>query len=107
MLDLRGAIGLLNPFGLVVVSDSGGVLNKVVSPNMPKEVIDEAVTLGRDLYRILETVASELGYEIPRTVTLKLDEYDLVLIRKKGKLVIAITYIAPAKGAEDYAMAEA
>lgn len=98
---------MLNPFGLVVISDNGGVVNKVVSPSMPKDVVDEAVTLGRDLYRVLETIALEFGYGVPRTVTLKLDEYDVVLIRKRGKLVIAITGVVPFKQVEGYATAEA
>lgn len=79
-----------NPFGLVVIGNDGGVINKILSPNLPLNIVEEAIALGRDIYRLLQAIAEEFNYSLPKTVSLVLDDYEIVLIKKKDKIIVAI-----------------
>jgi len=98
---------LKNPFGLVVIGIDGGVINKFLSPNLPSSIVDEAVALSRDIYRLLQAIAEEFNYSLPKTISLVLDDYEIVLIKKKDKIIVAIHYYAMPEGKRGEVLAEA
>lgn len=79
-----------NSFGFVVIGDDGNIINRVLSPNLPLSVVEEAVALGRDIYRLLQAIAEEFRYSLPKTINIVLDDYEIALMRRKDRIIIAI-----------------
>jgi hypothetical protein len=81
-----------NGFAVVVLDNDGNVLNYAIPLNMPYHIVKEAVALGRDVYRVVKTIVKELGYKRPRYITLRVDEYEVTVFDRTGKILIAILY---------------
>lgn len=79
-----------NSFGLVVIGSDGTVINKILSPNLPLSVVEEAVALGRDIYRLLQAIAEEFNYKLPKTINIVLDSYEVAIMRRKDRIIIAV-----------------
>ncbi len=81
-----------NGFGVVVLSSEGRIIDYSLPLNMPYTVMREAVSLGYDIYRVVNTVVEELGYKLPRYITIKLDDYEVSIFKRSNKLVIVVIY---------------
>jgi len=77
-------------FGVVVLSESGEVIAASVPSEIPQQVLGEAVALARDVYRVVSAVSRELGYEMPRSISIKTLDYEVTVFNRYGKLVVAV-----------------
>jgi len=77
-------------FGVVVLSESGEVVAASVPSGIPQQVLGEAVALARDIYRVVSVVSRELGYKMPRSMSIKTPDYEVTVFNRHDKLVIAV-----------------
>lgn len=85
---------LSTSFGVVVLDENGRVVDYSIPIDMPVKLLKEATTLSYDVYRVIETIIKELGYSMPRYITLKLDNYEVTVFNRNSKLLVAIVYSA-------------
>ncbi len=79
-------------FGVIVMNEEGKVIDYSLPPSMPHTLLKEAVSLGYDVYRMVKSIAKELGYRVPKNMTIKLDEYEVTVFSRYNRIVMAIIY---------------
>ena len=79
-------------FGVIVLDNEGRVIDYSVPMGIPYNVMREAVSLGYDVYRVVNTIVKELGYKLPRYITVKLDEYEVSIFKRYGKILVVVVY---------------
>jgi len=77
-------------FGVVVLSESGEVIVASVPSEIPRQVLGEAVALARDIYRVVSVVSRELGYKMPRSISIRTLDYEVTVFNRHNRLVVAV-----------------
>ncbi len=84
-------------FGVVLLDSDGRVVDYALPLEMPYTVLREAVSLGYDVYRVVNTVIGELGYKPPRHISIKLDNYEVSILKRPTGLLLVVFYEEPVK----------
>jgi len=79
-------------FGVVVLNGSGEVIAASVPSEIPQQVLGEAIALARDVYRVVSVVSRELGYKMPRSMTLRTLDYEVTVFNRHDKLIVAVIF---------------
>lgn len=79
-------------FGIIVLDNEGRIIDYAMPINIPYNIMKEAIGLGYDIYRVISTVVKELGYKLPRYITIKLDDYEVSLFKRSDKLILVVLY---------------
>jgi predicted regulator of Ras-like GTPase activity (Roadblock/LC7/MglB family) len=77
-------------FAIVVLDRDGRVIDYSAPINMSFTMLREAFKLGYDVYRMINVIIKELGYEKPRNMTVKMDEYEVTIFDRGKYIVMAI-----------------
>jgi predicted regulator of Ras-like GTPase activity (Roadblock/LC7/MglB family) len=77
-------------FAIVVLDRDGRVIDYSAPINMSFTLLREAFRLGYDVYRMINVVVKELGYEKPRNMTVKMDDYEVTIFDRGKYIVMAI-----------------
>ncbi len=77
-------------FAVAVVSMDGKVLGYSAPLSMTKEELFNALKLGYDAFRVINTIVKQLGYKSPRNITVKTDEYEVTVFNRGTKLVFTV-----------------
>jgi len=89
---------LAENFGVVVIDENGRIIDYSVPTTMPYSLLKEAVSLSYDIYRTVKVITKELGYSIPKNMTIKLDSYEVTIFKRYNRIVIVIIYEEAIKG---------
>lgn len=79
-------------FGIIVLDNEGRIIDYAMPINIPYNIMKEAIGLGYDIYRVISTVVKELGYKLPRYITIKLNDYEVSLFKRSDKLILVVLY---------------
>ncbi len=77
-------------FAVIVATKEGKVLDYAAPLEFPKEILREAGRFGYEIYSIVSTIVKELGYHMPRNITVKTSDYEITVFDRGDKLVFAI-----------------
>ncbi len=77
-------------FAVAVVSIDGKVLGYSAPLSMTKEELFNALKIGYDAFRVIDTIVKQLGYKSPRNITVKTEEYEVTVFNRGTKLVFAV-----------------
>jgi predicted regulator of Ras-like GTPase activity (Roadblock/LC7/MglB family) len=77
-------------FAVMVTTKDGKVLDYAAPLEFPKHILEEAAKFGFEIYSIVHTIVKELGYSMPRNITVKTSEYEVTVFDRGSRLVFAI-----------------
>ncbi len=77
-------------FAIVVLDRDGRVIDYSAPINMSFTLLREAFRLGYDVYRMISVIVKELGYEKPRNMTVKMNDYEVTIFDRGKYIVMAI-----------------
>jgi len=83
--------------GIVILDQAGNTIYHAISPKIPGSVVKEAVLLGYDIYRVIAGITGELGYSLPKSVSVKMSEYEIIILKRGNRVVLALIYENPAE----------
>ncbi|ADI31402.1 hypothetical protein Shell_0264 [Staphylothermus hellenicus DSM 12710] len=77
-------------FAVAVIDDQGRVIDYSAPINMSFDTLREAIRLGYDVFRMINVIVREIGYEKPRNITVKMDNYEITVFSRGSKIVVVI-----------------
>lgn len=77
-------------FAVVVLDNEGRVIDYSAPLNMSYSLLREAVRLGYDMFRMVNIIVKEIGYEKPRNITVKMNDYEITVFDRGSKIVMII-----------------
>lgn len=77
-------------FAVAVIDDQGRVIDYSAPINMSFDTLREAIRLGYDMFRMINVIVKEIGYEKPRNITVKMNNYEITVFSRGSRIIVVI-----------------
>ncbi len=82
----------MSELAVAVLDLQGRLITCSSTSSMPYSKIQNAVRMGYDIFRTIDFIVRELGYETPKNVSVKTEDLELTVFRRRDKVVVAMIY---------------
>lgn len=82
----------MSELAVAVLDLQGRLITCSSTDTMPYSKIQSAVRMGYDIFRTIDFIVRELGYETPKNISVKAEDLELTVFKRRDKVVVAVIY---------------
>ncbi|MCD6488774.1 MAG: hypothetical protein J7K21_06075 [Desulfurococcales archaeon] len=76
---------------IAVLDREGRIIDYVAPMNIGFSIIKESIQVGYDIYRTIEFITKNLGFKVPKNITVNYMDQEITVIPRRNSIIVSIT----------------